>query len=58
MSATRPRPRRRRRRVVSRVLLALAAALAIFAVGVALGRALQDNPTPNLMITTTKTVIP
>jgi hypothetical protein len=43
---------------VTRVLAAVAAALVIFAVGIALGRALEDNPTPNLTVTTTKTLIP
>jgi hypothetical protein len=33
-------------------------AVAIFAAGLALGAALHDNPTPNLTVTTTKTLIP
>jgi hypothetical protein len=33
-------------------------AVVILAVGIALGRALQDNPRPGLTVTTTKTVVP
>ena len=58
MSAPDERRRRRRRRNATRVLAAVAAALVIFAVGIAVGRALEDNPTPNLTVTTTKTLIP
>jgi hypothetical protein len=36
---------------------AVAAAL-LFAVGIALGEALKDNPKPNLTVTTTKTIVP
>jgi hypothetical protein len=32
--------------------------LIVFAVGVALGKALEDNPQPNLTVTTTKTIVP
>jgi hypothetical protein len=39
-------------------LLALLAAALVFAVGVAVGKALEDNPKPNLTVTTTKTIIP
>ena len=54
-----PRPRRRRRRASARfVLVAVAAALILFAVGVALGEALQDNPKPDLTVTTTETLVP
>jgi hypothetical protein len=54
------RPTRRRGRRTSRrfVLIAVASALILFAVGVALGEALQDNPKPNLTVTTTKTLVP
>jgi len=41
-----------------RVLAALAAGLILFAVGVALGEALHDNPKPGLTVTTTKTLLP
>jgi hypothetical protein len=44
VSRRRP-PRRRRRAVVRWLLVALAAAL-LFAVGIATGEALRDNPTP------------
>jgi hypothetical protein len=53
-----PRQRRRRRTSPRFVVLAVAAALVLFAVGVALGEALQDNPKPNLTVTTTKTLVP
>jgi hypothetical protein len=36
----------------------LLAAVAIFAVGVAVGQALHDNPKPNLTVTSTKTLVP
>jgi len=52
------RPRRRRRRSRRIVLLAVAAAVILFGVGIALGEALQDNPKPNLTVTTTKTLVP
>lgn len=52
------RPRRRRRTSPRYVLLAVAAAVILFAVGIALGEALQDNPKPNLTVTTTKTLLP
>jgi hypothetical protein len=58
VSAAEERRHRRRRRSAVRVLAAVAAALVIFAVGIALGRALEDNPRPNLTVTTTKTLIP
>jgi hypothetical protein len=41
-----------------RVLVALAAAVVLFAVGVALGEALHDNPRPGITVTTTKTLLP
>jgi hypothetical protein len=52
------RPRRRRRASPRIVLAAVAAAVILFAIGVAVGEALQDNPTPNLTVTTTKTLVP
>jgi hypothetical protein len=36
----------------------LLAAAAIFAIGVAVGQALHDNPRPNLTVTSTKTLVP
>jgi hypothetical protein len=33
-------------------------AVVVFAVGVALGMALHDNPKPDLSVTTTKTILP
>jgi len=57
--STSARPRRRGPRTSPRfVLIAVAAALILFAVGVALGEALHDNPKPNLTVTTTKTLVP
>jgi len=41
-----------------RLLVAVAAGLILFAVGVALGEALHDNPKPGITVTTTKTLIP
>jgi hypothetical protein len=49
---------RRRRRRPGRWLAAAAAALALFAAGMAVGAALNDNPKPNLIVTSTKTLIP
>jgi hypothetical protein len=34
------------------------AAVVLFAVGIALGMALHDNPKPDLSVTTTKTIVP
>lgn len=52
------RPRRRHRTSPRFVIIAVAAALILFVVGIALGEALQDNPKPNLTVTTTKTLLP
>ena len=52
-----PRPRRRRRRWLRRLLVA-AAVIAAFAVGVAVGEALHDNPKPGVTITTVRTIRP
>jgi ABC-type transporter Mla subunit MlaD len=49
---------RRRRRIPVRFIVGLLAAAAIFAVGVALGQALHDNPKPDLTVTSTKTLVP
>jgi len=51
------RPGRRQRHPL-RWLAGLVVALAIFALGIAVGAALNDNPKPNLTVTTTKTLTP
>jgi hypothetical protein len=43
---------------MTRILLAVAAALVVFAIGIALGEALHDNPKPDLTVTHTKTLRP
>jgi hypothetical protein len=52
------RRRTKRRSAPPRGLVAVVAAVLLFAVGIALGEALKDNPTPNLTVTTTKTIVP
>jgi hypothetical protein len=52
------RRRTKRRSGPPRWLLAVVAAAILFAVGIALGEALKDNPKPNLTVTTTKTLVP
>jgi hypothetical protein len=52
------RKRGRRRSVPIRWLVAVVAAALLFAVGIALGEALKDNPKPNLTVTSTKTIVP
>jgi hypothetical protein len=42
----------------ARVLAAVAAAVLLFAIGIALGEALHDNPKPDLTVTHTKTLRP
>jgi hypothetical protein len=54
---TERRPARRRRHPL-RWLAGVALAVVIFALGIALGAALKDNPKPNLTVTTTKTFTP
>jgi len=56
--ARRPRPARRRRVLLVRVLGALAIAAALFAVGVAVGEALHDNPRPGVTTTSVTTLNP
>jgi len=58
VSERRERRPRRRRRIPLLTVAALVAAVAIFAVGIALGEALHDNPRPNLTVTSTKTLLP
>lgn len=41
-----------------KLLSAIAAAAVLFALGIAVGEALHDNPTPHLTVTHTKTLIP
>jgi hypothetical protein len=52
------RRRRRRRAQVARWAFRLAAALAIFALGIAVGQALQDNPEPTPPFTQVRTLPP
>jgi hypothetical protein len=52
------RRRGRRRSTPPRWLVAVVAAALLFAVGIALGEALKDNPKPNLTVTSTKTIVP
>jgi hypothetical protein len=52
------RRRGKRRSGPPRWLVAVIAAAIVFAVGIALGEALKDNPTPNLTVTTTKIIVP
>jgi hypothetical protein len=47
-----------RRRRAALWLAAAAAALALLAVGIAIGEALHDNPKPGLTVTRTKTLVP
>jgi hypothetical protein len=55
-------PAHRRRRPARRPwlpwLVGLIVAAVLLVVGVAIGMALHDNPTPDLTVTTTKTLIP
>jgi len=52
------RRRRKRRAFPIRLLTALVVAVLLFALGIALGEALKDNPKPNLTVTSTKTIVP
>jgi hypothetical protein len=52
------RRRGKRRSGPPRWLVGVIAAAILFAVGIALGEALKDNPTPNLTVTTTKIIVP
>jgi hypothetical protein len=57
MVERRPRPpRRRRRKALLRWLIGLVVAAVVFAVGVAVGEALHDNPKPGITVTTVTTV--
>jgi hypothetical protein len=52
------RERRRRRRRVNRRLLLVLALAAVFLLGVALGRALDDSPKPGGVVTSVRTLTP
>jgi len=52
------RPRRRRRRRLLWGLLGLGLLALAFAVGVAVGQALHDNPKPGITVTTVETIHP
>jgi hypothetical protein len=38
--------------------VAVVAAVLLFALGISVGKALKDNPQPNLTVTSTKTLVP
>jgi hypothetical protein len=40
------------------LIVGIVAAAVVFAIGLALGMALHDNPKPDLSVTTTKTILP
>lgn len=52
------RQRRRRRAQLARWALRLVAALVVFAVGIAVGQALEDNPKPSAPFTQVRTLPP
>jgi ABC-type transporter Mla subunit MlaD len=56
---TAPSRRRRKQRVAPvRLVVAVVAAVLLFALGIAIGEAVKDNPKPNLTVTSTKTIVP
>jgi hypothetical protein len=57
-STARPPRRRRRGRQILGILLGIAAAAIVFAVGVALGQALEDRPEPSQPVTEVSTIQP
>jgi hypothetical protein len=57
-STARPPRRRRRGRQILSILLGIAAAAVVFAVGVALGQALEDRPEPGQPVTEVSTIQP
>ena len=58
-SSTRPpRRRSRRRRQILLILLGIAAAAVVFALGVAVGQALEDRPEPGQPVTDVSTIQP
>jgi len=52
------RRRSERRTFPVRIVLAIVGAVLLFALGIALGEALKDNPKPHLTVTSTKTIVP
>jgi hypothetical protein len=54
----RPPPRRRTGRRLATALLLLVGAVVVFAVGVGLGRALEENPEPGGSVTQVRTLRP
>jgi hypothetical protein len=57
-STARPPRRRRRGRQILRYLLGIAAVAIVFAVGVAVGQALEDRPEPGRPVTDVSTIQP
>lgn len=57
-STARPPRRRRRGRQIRGILVGIAAAAVVFAVGVALGQALEDRPEPSQPVTEVSTIQP
>jgi hypothetical protein len=57
-STARPPRRRRRGRQILGILVGFAAAAVVFAVGVALGQALEDRPEPSQPVTEVSTIQP
>lgn len=57
-STARPPRRRRRGRQILGILAGIAAAAVVFAVGVALGQALEDRPEPSQPVTEVSTIQP
>ncbi len=57
-SSTRPPRRRSRGRQILLILLGIAAAAVVFALGVAVGQALEDRPEPGQPVTDVSTIQP
>ena len=57
-SSTRPPRRRTRGRRILLILLGIAAAAVVFALGVAMGQALEDRPEPGQPVTDVSTIQP
>ena len=57
-SSTRPPRRRSRGRRILLILLGIAATAVVFALGVALGQALEDRPEPGKPVTDVSTIQP
>jgi len=54
----RARRRGKQRAFPIRAVIAIVVAGFLFALGIALGEALKDNPKPHLTVTSTKTIVP